>query len=140
MAGEKDYLYEVLATNLLMLLACKRYSAELNVLVNFTSKSASVVVDIDVADDKSLFSVSRTTTTATHQLTRITACGKTRIIRECISVNQHRSILLFQLSERVRREHCRRSPVICRRSIVSTDQRMNVVRERASSLKSTGTH
>jgi hypothetical protein len=82
-AGEKDYLYEVLATNLLVLLACKQYSAELNVLNNFTSKSASVVVDADAANDKSPLPASRTTTTTTtHQPTRITACGETRIIRE----------------------------------------------------------
>jgi len=57
----------MLATNLLMLLASKQYLAELNILNNFILKRASVVIDIDIANNNKLsLLIFRTTTTAIH--------------------------------------------------------------------------
>jgi hypothetical protein len=101
----------VLATNLLVRLARKQYSAELNVFSNFTSKSASVMVGTNVAEDKLPPPASKTAITATHQSTRTTVCGKTRITGEThFSINQHRLTSLFQFPECVRHDCCRRSP------------------------------
>ncbi len=72
----------------------------LNVLNNFTSKSANVVINIDVANNKSPFLVFKTTTTTTttiHQFTRIIASDKTRVIRE-MHLNQSTSFNLTILA------------------------------------------
>jgi len=57
--NKKNYLYKMLTTNLLILLACKQYLVELNILNNFILKSVSVVIDINVVSDKLHFLVFR---------------------------------------------------------------------------------
>jgi len=75
----------VLATNLLVLLACKQYSAKPNVLIEFTPRTRALWSMPALRATNHLLRSSIktiTTTTAAHQPTWITACGETRIIGE----------------------------------------------------------
>jgi len=103
-------------------------------------KNAGAMVDADTANDRSLSLASRTTTTAAHQPTWITACGETRIIK---GTHLGRSIsfcLTIPASQACMTRSLPPQPAVCRRSIVSTGHEMGVARERAPSLKSMGTH
>ncbi len=74
----------MLATNLLVLLACKQYLAKPIVLIKFTSRTRALwsMPASRATNHLPRSSIRTTTTTASHQSTWITACGETRIIEE----------------------------------------------------------
>jgi len=100
----------VLATNLLVLLACRQYSAELNVLNNFTPRT------------RALWSTPTPRTTdyllqppeQQQQRQHTNPLGLPRVVRHVlsekrISINRYLPTLLFQLPKCVRHGRCRRS-------------------------------
>jgi hypothetical protein len=103
-------------------------------------KNAGAVIDAGAANDRSPPPAFRTTTTAAHQPTRITACGETRIIREAHLNQSISSYLTILAPQACTTRSLPPQPASCCRSIVPTGYGMGVARERAPPLKSTGTH
>jgi len=99
----------VLATNLLVLLACKQYSTELNVLNSFTSRTRARWSTPAPRTTNSLLQPPEQ-----QQQQHTNPLGLPRVVRhvlseERISVDRYLPVLLFQPPRRVRHGRCRRS-------------------------------